>query len=161
MKNKTNISVRNNLGTHTTSHMIVGSEGPYTSGDIMDANSVNQVVDEKINSIVDGASSAMDTLKEVENEISDLPVIRTSIENIQSLINADSQDIDDAIDKFEEIVEFLDGIEPGSELYTIIHSHIDNGTSGVIKHVEVLTQAQYDALTTKDVNTEYNIIESV
>ena len=33
--------------------------------------------------------------------------------------------------------------------------------STAVRNVVVLTQAQYDALTTKDANTEYNIIESV
>jgi len=34
-------------------------------------------------------------------------------------------------------------------------------TSTSVRTIVLLTQAQYDALTTKDVNTEYNIIESV
>ena len=161
MKHNTKISILDNLGIRRNATIEIGPNGSYESGTIMDANAIEKMVDGKVDAVIDGASSTMDTLKEVETEISDLPTIRTSIQNIQSLIDADSEDIDEAIDKFEEIVEFLDGIEPGSELYTIIHSHIDNGTSGIIKHIEVLTQAQYDALATKDVNTEYNIIESV
>jgi hypothetical protein len=68
------------------------------------------LIDGKINNIVDGASSTMDTLKEIETEVSDLPTIRQNLQSIQSLIDADSQEIDNAIDKFEEIVDFLEGI---------------------------------------------------
>lgn len=158
MKQNTKISILDNLGIRRNATIEVGLDGSYESGLILDANATEKMVEEKVDSIVDGASSTMDTLKEVETEISDLPTIRTSIENIQSLISADSQDIDEAIDKFEEIVDFLDGIEPGSELYNIILSHVDSGNTGVVKHIEVLTQQQYEELTTKDPNTEYNII---
>ncbi len=158
MKQKTNISVRNNLGYHVTAEMELGENYGYASGDILDANATAKLIDDKIDAVVGGASSTMDTLKEVETEISDLPTIRTSIENIQSLISADSQDIDQAIDKFEEIVAFLNGIEPGSDLYNIILSHVDGGESGTVKHIEVLTQQQYESLLTKDPNTEYNIV---
>ena len=41
-----------------------------------------------------------------------------------------------------------------SELNNLVHSNS-------VRNVVVLTQAQYDALATKDGNTEYNIIESV
>ncbi len=158
MKQKTNISVRNNLGYHITSEMELGPDNGYSSGDLLDANATAELINNKVDAVVDGASSTMDTLKEVETEISDLPTIRTSIENIQSLISADSQDIDQAIDKFEEIVDFLNGIEPGSDLYNIILSHVDSGESGTVKHIEVLTQQQYEELVTKDPNTEYNIV---
>jgi hypothetical protein len=94
MKQKTNISVRNNLGYHITSEMELGPNNGYSSGDLLDANATAELINNKVDAVVDGASSTMDTLKEVETEISDLPTIRTSIENIQSLISADSQDID-------------------------------------------------------------------
>lgn len=158
MKHNTKISILDNLGIRRNATIEIGPNGSYESGTIMDANAIEKMVDGKVDAVIDGASSTMDTLKEVETEISDLPTIRTSIQNIQSLIDADSEDIDEAIDKFEEIVEFLDGIEPGSELYNIILSHVDSGNTGVVKHIEVLTQQQYEELTTKDPNTEYNII---
>lgn len=147
-----------NLGIRREVNIEVGASNGYASGDILDANATAELINNKIDTVVDGASSTMDTLKEVETEISDLPTIRTSIENIQSLISADSQDIDQAIDKFEEIVDFLSGIEPGSDLYNIILSHVDSGESGTVKHIEVLTQQQYEGLLTKDPNTEYNIV---
>lgn len=147
-KSKTNVSIIDNAGIRRKASVIVGNEGSFQSGVILDANATEELINGKVNNA--GYLTS--------NDISSLV---NSVSNIQGLIDADESDIDLAIDKFEEIVEFLDGIEPGSELYTIIHSHIDNGISGVIKHVEVLTQDQYDALATKDANTEYNIIESV
>lgn len=44
MKTKTNISVRNSLGYHTTSNMILGEAHGYQSGDILDANAVAELV---------------------------------------------------------------------------------------------------------------------
>jgi len=158
MKSKTDISILDNLGLRRKADIEIGDNGSYESGLLVDANAVEKMIGERVDAVIDGASSTMDTLKEVETEISDLPTIRTSVQNIQALIDADSEDIDVAIDKFEEIVEFLDGIEPGSELYNIILSHVDSGNTGVVKHIEVLTQQQYADLATKDPNTEYNII---
>lgn len=139
MKQNTKISILDNLGIRRNATIEVGANGSFESGLLLDANATEKMIDKKVDNIVDGASSTMGTLKEIETEISDLPTIRTSIENMQSLISADSQDIDEAIDKFEEIVDFLDGIEPGSELYNIILSHVDSGQSQVVKHIEVLT----------------------
>lgn len=144
-KNKTNLSVVNAAGIRINSNIIVGDQGSFSSGDILDANAVEKMVNDSTGNMSSNVQDQIDTLQ-------------NSVQNIQNLIDADEASIDTAIDKWEEIVDFLNGIEPGSELYTIIHSHIDNGVTGVIKHVEVLTQAQYDALTTKDPNTEYNII---
>lgn len=152
------VSRGSNVRKEINPQLIVETDGNYNPGWILDANATAELINNKVDAVVDGASSTMDMLKEVETEISDLPTIRTSIENIQSLITADSQDIDQAIDKFEEIVDFLNGIEPGSDLYNIILSHVDSGESGTVKHIEVLTQQQYEELVTKDPNTEYNIV---
>lgn len=155
-KNKTNVSIVDNSGIRRKASIVIGGSGSHASGIILDANATEKLIEEKLgNKNVSDFNNDSGYLTN-----SDIEQLQNSVQNIQSLIDADESDIDLAIDKFEEIVEFLDGIEPGSELYTIIHNHIDNGTSGVIKHVEVLTQAQYDALTTKDANTEYNIIEN-
>lgn len=153
MRSKTDVSVLDNLGLRRKAEIEIGDSGSYESGLLMDANAIENMVDKKVE---DSAGTALSP--EVEAVISDLPTIKQSVENIQSLITADSQDIDDAIDKFEEIVDFLDGVEPGSELYNIILSHVDSGQSGTVKHIEVLTQQQYENLLTKDANTEYNII---
>jgi hypothetical protein len=198
LKNKLDISVKNNAGIRVKPDIIVGESGSYSSGDILDANAVEKVVTDKIGAVVGNAVEALDTLEEVGTALGQLstvattgsyddltdtptiPVVPTdvssfnndagyltssdissltnSVTNIQNLITADESSVDQAIDKFEEIVTFLNGIAPGSELYNIINSHIDNGSSGVIKHVEVLTQSEFNQLLTKDANTEYNII---
>lgn len=44
MKQKTNISVRNNQGAYTTSNMIIGASGKFASGDILDANATIDIV---------------------------------------------------------------------------------------------------------------------
>lgn len=44
MKAKTNISVRNNLGQRVISDIIIGKTGTYTSGDILDANAVVELI---------------------------------------------------------------------------------------------------------------------
>lgn len=69
MKQKTNISVKNNLGYRVNVEMEVGDNGNYSSGDILDANATAQLIDEKISKIVGGASSSSDTLKEIEDSI--------------------------------------------------------------------------------------------
>lgn len=45
MIQKTNISVRNNQGAHTTSNMIIGANGRFASGDILDANATIDVIE--------------------------------------------------------------------------------------------------------------------
>lgn len=72
MKQKTNISVRNNLGYHITSEMELGPNNGYSSGDILDANAVEQLIEDKINSLVGGATTSADTLKELEDKITQL-----------------------------------------------------------------------------------------
>ena len=48
MKNKTNISVRDNLGARVIPDLILGSDGPYVSADILDANAVDKRIGERI-----------------------------------------------------------------------------------------------------------------
>lgn len=72
MKQKTNISVKNNLGYHVTANMEIGPNKGYASGDILDANAVEQLVEDKINSLVGGATTSADTLKELEDKIAQL-----------------------------------------------------------------------------------------
>lgn len=151
-------------GSHVRTEIkptVVIGEGSNAQGELLDSNATEQLMTQKVGAIVENALPTK--VSDLRNDAGyltseDISELSNSVSNIQNLIAADEEGINVAIDKFEEIVDFLEGIEPGNELYTIIHSHIDNGTSGVIRHVEVLTQAQYDSLATKDVNTEYNII---
>lgn len=45
MRSKTNISVRNNQGAYTNTHMIIGANGRFASGDILDANATIDVIE--------------------------------------------------------------------------------------------------------------------
>lgn len=47
MKSKTNISVVSNTGVRRKSEVIIGDSGTHTSGDILDANAVEQLVNSK------------------------------------------------------------------------------------------------------------------
>lgn len=47
MKSKTNISIVSNTGVRRKSEVIIGDSGTYTSGDILDANAVEQLVSSK------------------------------------------------------------------------------------------------------------------
>lgn len=46
MKSKTNISVVSNTGTRRKAEVIIGDNGKYPSGDILDANAVQQTIKE-------------------------------------------------------------------------------------------------------------------
>jgi hypothetical protein len=72
MKNKTDISILDNLGIRRKAELEIGANGSYESGLLMDANAVEKMVDDKIAAIIGGATSAADTLKEVEDKINAL-----------------------------------------------------------------------------------------
>ena len=48
MKQKTNISVKNILGQRITPSMEIGSGGDYASGDILDANATDNLINKKL-----------------------------------------------------------------------------------------------------------------
>lgn len=74
-------------------------------------------------------------LNELISKVNSIPHVRFILKELINIFNADSyskEEIDNIFIKSESV-----------------------------RTIVVLTQAQYDALTTKDTNTEYNIIESV
>lgn len=68
-KNKTNLSVVNAAGIRINPNIIVGDQGSFSSGDILDANATEELVVQKLDDIVDGASDALNTLNEIGNAI--------------------------------------------------------------------------------------------
>ena len=80
MKAKTNISVRNNLGSKIISNMIIGESGEYTSGDILDANAVQEVVTNEITDLINFAPETLDTLGEIAETIG---IVDDSISELQ------------------------------------------------------------------------------
>lgn len=79
-KSKTHIQVKNNAGYFVNANVLVGNNGSYSSGDILDANAVEQLINSKISNIVGGASAASDTLGEIEQQTSGLDSRLSSIE---------------------------------------------------------------------------------
>ena len=69
MKNKTNVSVKDIRGVRITPYMELGENHGHVSGDLLDANATTALVEKKISEVVGGASSAFDTLKEIETII--------------------------------------------------------------------------------------------
>lgn len=72
IKTKTNISAKTNTGSRRKVDIIAGESGPYTSGDILDANATKQLVDnvaDRVGAIMDMAPENFDTLKEVADAI--------------------------------------------------------------------------------------------
>lgn len=67
--NKTNISVIDNAGIRRKANIAIGNSGSYPSGTILDANAVEKMVEQKINAVIGGATSAGDTLKELQDAI--------------------------------------------------------------------------------------------
>lgn len=71
MKQKTNISVRNNQGAYTNTHMIIGENRRFASGDILDANATIDVIQnefgqptiEDLNNIRSGAAAGATALQ--------------------------------------------------------------------------------------------------
>lgn len=68
-KTSLNVGIKNNAGIRVKPSVIIGNSGSYSSGDILDANAVETLIDQKIANVVGGATNAADTLKEIEDKI--------------------------------------------------------------------------------------------
>lgn len=58
--------------------IVVGDNGSNTPGDILDANAVSKLIDDKIANVVGGATTDADTLKELEDKINQLAMSQIS-----------------------------------------------------------------------------------
>lgn len=84
-KTKTNIAVKDNTGIRRKINIVSGDSGSFNSGDMLDANGVEMLVENKINSLVNGASASLDTLKEIENAIESLGAsIPTKVSDLEN-----------------------------------------------------------------------------
>ncbi len=63
------MSITDNAGIRRKANIAIGNSGNYPSGTILDANAVEKMVEEKINAVIGGATSAGDTLKELQDTI--------------------------------------------------------------------------------------------
>lgn len=69
MKSKTDISILDNLGLRRKAEIEIGNSGSYESGLLMDANTIEKMIEAKINALIGGASANSDTLKEISDAI--------------------------------------------------------------------------------------------
>lgn len=65
MKNKTNISILDNIGLRRNAIIEIGNEGSYESGLILDANAIEKMVKNLIAGVVGTAGPSVDTLGEI------------------------------------------------------------------------------------------------
>lgn len=77
-KTTLNISVKNAAGVTIKPHILVGDGGSYSSGDILDANAIEELINKKVAAVVGGASTDSDTLKEIEQTIESLKMSQIS-----------------------------------------------------------------------------------
>lgn len=113
MKRRTNISVLDNLGIRREIYIEVGESGSNSSGDLLDANAVETLINQKISEVLGNAPDWLDTLEEAatlmntkQDTISDLSTIRSGAEAGATAIQADdlatvatSGDYDDLTNK--------------------------------------------------------------
>ena len=72
IKTETNITVRNAAGYKTKANVLVEQGGgSYTSGDILDANASEKLIDKRIADVIGLAPETLDTLQEVAEVIED------------------------------------------------------------------------------------------
>lgn len=69
MKRKTNIRTKDSAGININPQIECGPFKGYISGELLDANAVSALIDQKINVVIGGATTAGDTLKEIEDKI--------------------------------------------------------------------------------------------
>lgn len=93
--------------------------------------------------------------KSVSGDNAKIDEMEQSLNNIIALIGTSEDELDDTIDKYIEIVNFLNGVEE-TTLNEILAKFV---RSQDVRQITVLTQNEYDMLPTKNNNTEYNIIE--
>ena len=72
MKRKTNIYTKDNFGSNINPQIEIGQFKGYLPGEMLDANAVVTLIDQKIAQVVGGATTAADTLKEIEDKINQL-----------------------------------------------------------------------------------------
>ena len=69
MKNKTNISILDNVGLRRNATIEIGNDGSYESGLILDANAIEKMVKDLIAGVVGTAGPSVDTLGEIAGAI--------------------------------------------------------------------------------------------
>ena len=109
MRSKTNISVRNNQGAYTNTHMIIGANGRFASGDILDANATVDVIEnefgqpliEDLDTIRSGAAAGATALQpaDITTLESNVEQNTTNISGINDVIPAQATSSNQLADK--------------------------------------------------------------
>lgn len=110
MKRKTNISVVDRSGTRRHINIEVGVKGSNVSGDILDANAIEQLVSEKVSDLVDLAPETLDTLGEIASGLDSKQDVIEDLENIRA-------NSTEALNDVETIKKQIDGIRLGDVLF--------------------------------------------
>ena len=123
MKNKTNISILDNVGVRRNASIEVGSSGNNESGLILDANAVEGLINDKIGNL-------NDIDKDVINQLSNLSTL---------------------LDSKQDIIDDLETIRSGAAAgSTAIQQHQDiSGKANSSDLARVATSGSYDDLTNK------------
>lgn len=94
-----------------------------------------------------------------DKKTDNITLLLEKVANLEELLKV-GETLDDVIDSYTEIVNFLDDVED-TTLNAILETFARKNQavlSNDVRSVVVLSQAEYDALSEYDDNTEYNIV---
>lgn len=168
MKRKTNIYTKDHNGTNINPQIEIGAYKGYISGQLLDANAIVALVDAKIAEVINGASTAGDTLKELEDSI---PTKISDLINDTGFITA-SQASDSAIvsvtanqpfpqswPKTGNISDLVTAInnDPSATagkiyLATVEYNDLPTGLQQAEMKVEIMNQTMLFTITSEDVS---------
>lgn len=115
-------------------HVILGSEdGEFVRGDLMDANAIQEFINQKISDLVNNAPEALDTLKELadaiqENGVADLVTkgqLEAALDNKVDKIDGKGLSTNDYTDDDKAVV---DSLKPAK--YNLLDYLFSDGTTG-------------------------------
>lgn len=109
-----NTSVVDNTGARIQPSVVIGEYNGHVSGDILDANATSSLIDEKIEGI----------------DIEALSTLQEDVDNIKEVLGTDSEDLTDTIDTFNEIQQFLSGVDNTTTLNQILNGKQNTLVSG-------------------------------
>lgn len=105
-KSKTNISVVNNVGIRRNADVHIGDNGPYPSGDILDANAVKEDIDKAVASVINAAPEALDTLKEIA-DLTDTFATKTQLTENEYAVSQALNELNYRVDTNADAIEDL------------------------------------------------------
>lgn len=101
----TNVSVLDNTGARIVPSMVIGESAGYASGDILDANATNELVQSKI--------------QEVDPE-----GISEDIQELKTLLGTNTEDLTNAVDTYREVKDFLSDVQNDTPLPQLLAAKV-------------------------------------